>query len=202
MFKWVGDYPATTKPAVICVLGAGMSILRQITDMPGASKVLENFICPYGADSSWEFAARHHGGLQEEAKIVSSKYTKAISLELHDKYHHHPHVVVNGALCTNRWRRGDDQAFICMWDGHDKHSPRTFCMQLQRLAESETEFAEYKPFDILEWREAQEEAVAHFASQTFLGWLNTSPEQVTVDDLNALYGYEHEDIVRSVLEIC
>lgn len=103
----------------LMITGGGFSFL-DIGKVPGSSGVLANAFIPYGMSDSSKFAEK---GLQQgeinpflsddPIKCVGPEATELYSnaLDMSNQYEA-IQVIVNASLTTNRWRRGDNEAFI------------------------------------------------------------------------------------------
>jgi len=101
-------------PLAIVATGAAIS-LGQLATVPGSSRILDSFCVPYSYESSKyivgkvkEEGSDFPSPVSEATAILLTKGTKAIT----DR----PccFVSITGAVITNRYRRGDNYAFICV----------------------------------------------------------------------------------------
>lgn len=107
------------KPIVFIVTGAGVS-LSALTLIPGSSKVVEGIVVPYGETMfrhtvhPWVYDKKYVGySHSTDLPRVSPDVTRAYMIHALDKYGNDtPVVVVNGALITNRYRKGEHHAYF------------------------------------------------------------------------------------------
>lgn len=120
----------TPKPLAIIATGGG-SQLGLIASIPGASQVLHSFYVPYA--------------VQATDKLAVHKDVRAVSLErVQDLYNHIVSewgdevygIAITAALTTNRYRKGEDHAFI-------KTSKATYHVKFYKITEEEYNFRDY-----------------------------------------------------------
>jgi hypothetical protein len=96
-------------PIYFVITGAGMG-LTDLMKIPGSSKMVGEMIIPYGEASSLSFTSGCDALAVTEEKTLRY-YEDAKSRACMAEFNT-PVVIVNGALTTNRYRRGKNHAYI------------------------------------------------------------------------------------------
>lgn len=160
-------------PLGIVALGAGGSLSR-LTTVPGVSRVLDHITNSWSKRSArdmlWELDTQ-----ADTFKFVSSEVVEAIiHLESRDDDDVLP-VAITGALTTNRWRKGDNHAYVAIGD-------EFYHIRLPKLTEEE-----YKlkgPLSIAMIREWEDMIVTMFVLKTLMTTLDWEcPDNVHVEKL-------------------
>ena len=103
--------------------GGGLSV-AELGVTPGSSKIFSSLYVPYEVAESSNFLREFAGEAAEEnfkAKAVSAQVaenflcaleTKTMDLYSLSRMEEFKHVAITASLISNRWRRGDNKAFI------------------------------------------------------------------------------------------
>ncbi len=114
------------KPLFFGVASGGGAAIVDILKLPGASRLVKGIYLPYAVTETSEFIRTHLGSAS--ADVFSKKTVGAASAELlamaaytRDLVRNfHGNVIyagVTAAITTNRWRRGNNEAYICIIPG-------------------------------------------------------------------------------------
>lgn len=102
------------KKVAIIVTGGGQGI-AQLSTVPGASKLLKAIFIPYDYDDSVRLisaALTEFAGQDYREKAVCAKSARMLCLGGLKKWPGCRVIACTAATTTNRWRRGENQAFI------------------------------------------------------------------------------------------
>lgn len=147
----------------ITAIGAG-SLLNAITLFPGSARVIATVHSPYSVEAVRSFIQDATcNGIDDleypEASAVSLEMLKALNEASNYRYSNLAHVVVTGAVCSLRYRRGNDHAYVSI-------NNEAFHLKLLKLTPEE----HATPGDIISrWRYKQDEQVSIFCIEKLLG---------------------------------
>lgn len=149
----------------ILATGGGMS-LAKLGAIPGASRVLHSFYCPYETEESIRFLRAHHPAMDDqEHKFIfeTSAVSSGACMELYQamaaKYPNANVIAVTAACTSLRWRRGENRAYIAC-KGPDGVVE---VWHLKLPKETQDEHAKFSADDILQIRGMQDQGIANAA---------------------------------------
>ena len=110
--KFVGNYNDNRKVAILAT-GGGVH-LGLLAGVPGASKVLHSFYCPYATEESLRFLHENLGEVDLEftKSAVSEGAARELYAAMQRKYPDCRIIVVTAALSSRTWRRGLNRALV------------------------------------------------------------------------------------------
>lgn len=144
LYRFVNEYDG----AKVSILATGGgTALAQIASIPGASRVLHSFYCPYETAESVEFIRTYYPHTKQPekfaAKAVCAESANNLYMALWTKNKVFGHteidsIAITAAITAKRWRRGENRAYISF------SNPKTFeheCWLLKLGKPSEQEHA-------------------------------------------------------------
>lgn len=145
--SFVNNFPEGSPPCSLFITGGGFSLL-DIGKVPGASRVLADAYVAYHMLEEIDFLRTVLGDrvddfINGEVKFVSPWptywYAKAMLLRHELTIPDATICVVNAALTTNRWRKGENETFFALINrpGDKDALVRMFRLDLSKLSESE-----------------------------------------------------------------
>lgn len=141
----------------IVTAGCGAS-LSNLLIVPGASRVIDKIYNLYSEESVLEHL--RCDSLPKGTSYVSEWVSKRLCLE-EAPYHLIDDIIsvsVTGALTTNRYRKGNNEAYVTI--GNLKRNAKTFHCQLSKLTEQE--YNSFTPDLILQRRKLEDLQVSNF----------------------------------------
>lgn len=143
----------------ILATGGGMN-LALVGTVPGASRVLHSFYCPYDTEETIQFLRAYH---PSPTAFQASAVSHAAALELYQAMsnkHPEQNVVVVTAACTSsRWRRGENRAYIAC--KNSEGAVEVWHLKLPKATQEE--YATLTPETIAAVREMEDKGIANTA---------------------------------------
>lgn len=154
------------QPLVIVATGAG-SHLFGLTQFPGASKVIYATECPYSEEAVARLITSQ--GMEPPiASSVSLKMLEYLDKAVLKKYGSDLcRVVVTGALITNRYRRGNDHAYISI-DGEFYYIKLPKLTEMAHALALESSVKQLMTNNISDYRLIDDENISNWILKTLL----------------------------------
>lgn len=179
--RFIDDWSKRNQPPIAFMITGGGFSLVDIGKVPGASSVLSSVYIPYGMADSEGFA---HDALEDgevnplsdgSIKFVGPEATELYSLALKNTCQHNSviQIVINASLTTNRWRRGDNEAYIWIRGYGGKGSLTKFHYKMKKL--SEEEYDKLSSYDIRQIRLEEDIRIA----QAVMGLISIEENRVS-----------------------
>lgn len=151
----------------IVVAGGGGSIAN-ITTIPGASKIIHEIIIPYSVKATRTLV------LEETRKSITSSVSQETSELLlsaaKNKWGHNIGLIAcTSAITTNRWRRGQNHAWISMLlpSYFETGSKNLFHLELTKMSEEEHNKAD----GYISWkRRSEDREISDFILDKIFRW--------------------------------
>jgi len=153
------------------ILGGGFSCL-DFRRFPGSSKFYHTAIEPYGEDAA-NFLSKYSNTAPSPTDPLCNAKTTLLALAALTNYCNDPnllYVVVNSALTTDRWRRGENRAYIATSRGD------MYEMHISKLAEDEYSALGARPNLIDMIRHEEDEKVGQAAISIIMEDPSIAPE--------------------------
>ena len=149
----------------ILVTGGGVN-LASIAMAPGASRVLNSFFCPYATEETLNFIREYHPSPPSTmpSSMVSSEAARLLGEAMEAKFPDCNILVVTAACTTNRWRRGENQAFIACKSQYGVLE----VWHLKVPKATEADYAVMTPNMIAQLREAEDDGISAVAMMLVL----------------------------------
>lgn len=135
MTRLIAEYKGPKISIVAC--GAGTN-LTQLLSIPGASRIMHGVFAPYSKESIQGLLDSYWEGYKIEKFFAPETSQLFADLALDIVPHDGEEVIgigICGALTTNRWRKGDNGAFISLASSNE--GPECNHMELPKLSEAE-----------------------------------------------------------------
>jgi nicotinamide mononucleotide (NMN) deamidase PncC len=143
----------------ILATGGGMNLAR-IATIPGASRVLHSFYCPYETEETLRFLRENHPTPAAfQASAVSAGAARELYEAMANKYRNQAVLVITAACTSSRWRRGENRAFIAC-----KNSEGVVeVWHLKIPKATEAEYRSYTPEIIAQVRDLEDQGISNTA---------------------------------------
>jgi nicotinamide mononucleotide (NMN) deamidase PncC len=166
----------------ILATGGGMS-LANLGTIPGASRVLHSFYCPYETEETIQFLRANHPAMDDpDHKFIfeTSAVSPGACLELYQamaaRYPNANVIAVTAACTSTRWRRGENRAYVAC-----KSSDGVVeVWHLKMPKATQDEHAEFSANDILLIRGMEDQGIGN-AAMALAGNINTILEGLKAD---------------------
>lgn len=143
----------------ILATGGGMN-LALVGTIPGASRVLHSFYCPYSTEETIQFLRANH---PSPTAFQASAVSHAAALELYqamsNKNPEQNVAVVTAACTSSRWRRGENRAYIAC--KNNEGVVEVWHLKIPKATQEE--YAKLTPETIAAVREMEDKGIANTA---------------------------------------
>ncbi len=163
-FEAVKEYEESDGPKVAFVVTGGGVDTAKLMQAVGASSMVEAFYIPYSAEESCRFIGSYLGrpiGESFKEKAVSAKSVSLLAQAAKIRWPNCRIVACSAALTTNRWRRGENHAYIAV---SEPDSPHIHMLHKKLPKKSEEDFERMEHYDKCLTRQAEDTQL----SQTLL----------------------------------